>query len=70
MGSTRMPDLENRYPKDVVERMAINLYRHGDTVTAHDLIFDNPELRDELERDDLIAVEMVECVIKRNGGDS
>jgi hypothetical protein len=41
---------ENRYPRDVVERMAINLYQHGDTVAAYDLIFDNPELCDEIER--------------------
>ena len=57
---------ENRYPKDVVERIAINLYRQGDTVAAYDTIFDNPELRAELERDDLTAVEMMERIIERN----
>ena len=55
---------ENRYPKDVVERIAINLYRQGiqsQLMTRYSTILS----RAELEQDDLTAVEMVECIISR-----
>ena len=61
---------DNHYPRDVAERMAINLYRHDDIEAAYDVIFDNPELHAELERDGLTAAEMLERIIKRNGGAS
>jgi hypothetical protein len=60
----------SNYPKDIDERIAINLYRKQSPVEAYDVLFNHPELLEEMERDDLTAVEMMERIISRNGGES
>ena len=57
----------NTYPREIVEKMIINLYRHDDVESCFDAIFDNPELRHELESDDITADEMVERIYKKHG---
>ena len=55
----------SNYPREVAERMILNLARH-DLESAYDAIFDHPELRAELEADDLTAGEMLERIKDRN----
>lgn len=56
----------SNYPKEVAERMIINLARQEDLTEAFDAIFDHPELRAELEADDLTASEMLDRIRDRN----
>jgi hypothetical protein len=58
--------MSERYPQPVVERMILNLHRHGKTEEAYDAMFDCPELVDEIEENDLTCAQLLDRIRRRN----
>ena len=55
----------SHYPVEVVERVIVNLAMKEDPIAAYDLIFDTPELSQEMESGNLTAPEMLCRIIWR-----